>query len=69
MPRLDVRSMEDLKTLWEIGAVTPDVTAQLSEILLLGERTNLTGRKRATTHRDTDYVANLRRITEATNPP
>jgi hypothetical protein len=69
MPRLDVHSMEDLKALWEMGAVTPDVTAQLSEILLLGERTNLTGRRRATTHGGEEYLANLRRITEATAPP
>eukprot|EP00961_Rhodomonas_salina_P087528 1177177-Rhodomonas_salina.4 len=67
MPRLDVHSMDDLKTLWEIGAVTPDVTAQLSEILLLGERTNLTGRKRRTTHKDNEYLANLKNITEASN--
>jgi hypothetical protein len=69
MPRLDVHSMEDLKALWEMGAVTPDVTAQLSEILLLGERTNLTGRRRATTHRGDEYLTNLRRITEARAPP
>jgi hypothetical protein len=69
MPRLDVHSMEDLKTLWEMGAVTPDVTAQLSEILLLGERTNLTGRRRATTHADGEYLSNLRAITAATAPP
>jgi hypothetical protein len=69
MPRLDIHSMDDLKALWEMGAVTPDVTAQLSEILLLGERTNLTGRRRPTTHQGGEYLANLRRITEATAPP
>ena len=69
MPRLDISSMEDLKTLFDIGAITPDVTAQLSEILLLGERTNMTGRKRKTTHSDGEYLQNLRKITEATNPP
>jgi len=69
VPRLDVHSMDDLKILWEIGAVTPDVTAQLSEILLLGERTNLTGRKRKTTHDDGAYLQNLQNITKATAPP
>lgn len=69
MPRLDVHSIQDLKTLWEMGAITPDVTAQLSEILLMGERTNITGRKRTTTHRDHEYLANLRNITEASAAP
>lgn len=69
MPRLDVHSMEDLKALWEMGAITPDVTAQLSEILLLGERTNITGKRRKTTHGEHEYIENLRKITEASAPP
>lgn len=69
MPRLDIHSMADLKILFEIGAITPDITAQLSEILLLGERTNVTGKKRKTTHEGSEYMTNLKKITEATNPP
>lgn len=69
MPRLDIRSIDDLKTLFEMGAITPDVTAQLSEILLFSHKTNLTGRTRETTHNPEEYIANLRHITEATHPP
>lgn len=70
MPRLDIRNIEDLKILFEMGAVTPDITAQLSEVLLYGHKTNLTGRRRLnTTHQPSEYMKNLKDITEATNPP
>ena len=34
MPRLEVESVEDLKVLYEIGALTPDMSVELSKILL-----------------------------------
>jgi hypothetical protein len=34
MPRLEVESVEDLKVLFEIGALTPDMSVELSKILL-----------------------------------
>jgi len=34
MPRLEVESIEDMKTLFEIGAITPDMSLQLSQIML-----------------------------------
>lgn len=70
MPRLDIRNIEDLKILFDMGAVTPDITAQLSEVLLYGHKTNLIGRQRInTTHQPSEYMKNLKDITEATNPP
>eukprot|EP00961_Rhodomonas_salina_P196171 2647858-Rhodomonas_salina.6 len=69
MPRLDIRSIDDVKTLFDIGAITPDVTAQLSEILLFSHKTNITGKKHKTTRNATEYLANLSNITKATNPP
>ena len=50
MPRLEVETIEDLKILFEIGAITPDTSLQLSQILVGEEldnkrrRTELTGR-------------------------
>jgi hypothetical protein len=55
MPRVDVNSLEDVKILYEIGALTPDVVAQLSEILLINDRTGITGKKRKTTHPPSVY--------------
>lgn len=69
MPRLDISSIEDVKTLWEMGAVTPDVMAQLSEILLLSESTNVTGKKRKTTHSNESYKQNLKDVYKAMKPP
>ena len=43
MPRLEVETIQDFKVLFEIGALTPDMSLQLSRILL-GEEP---GRKRA----------------------
>jgi hypothetical protein len=43
MPRLEVETIQDFKVLFEIGALTPDMSLQLSRILL-GEEPN---RKRA----------------------
>jgi hypothetical protein len=34
MPRLEVESVEDMKVLFEIGAITPDMSLQLSQIML-----------------------------------
>ena len=43
MPRLEVETIQDFKVLFEIGALTPDMSLHLSRILL-GEAP--TGRKR-----------------------
>jgi hypothetical protein len=69
MPRLDISSIEDIKTLWEMGAVTPDVVAQLSEILLVSGHSNVTGTFRATTHKPDEYKQNLVEINKAQKPP
>ena len=69
MPRLDISSIEDVKTLWEMGAVTPDVVAQLSEILLVSGHSNLTGKFRDTTHKPEEYKQNLVEINKAQKPP
>lgn len=69
MPRLDIRSIEDIKILWEMGAVTPDVMAQLSEVLLISEKTGSTGKKRETTHAPGAYLTNLKEINKAQQPP
>ena len=34
MPRLEVESVNDLKVLFEIGALTPDMSVELSRVLL-----------------------------------
>ena len=34
MPRLEVETVTDLKVLFEIGALTPDMSVELSKILL-----------------------------------
>ena len=34
MPRLEVESVEDMKILFEIGALTPDMSLQLSHIMI-----------------------------------
>jgi hypothetical protein len=34
MPRLEVESVSDLKVLFEIGALTPDMSVELSRVLL-----------------------------------
>lgn len=69
MPRLDIRSIDDIKILWEMGAVTPDVMAQLSEVLLLNEKTSSTGRRRETAHPPGEYMTNLKAISVAQQPP
>lgn len=69
MPRLDISSIEDVRQLWEMGAVTPDVMAQLSEILLISESTNVTGKARETTHSGKEYSDNLRNVHMAMRPP
>jgi hypothetical protein len=45
MPRLEVETIQDFKTLFEIGALTPDMSLQLSRILL-GEHPAMAGRRR-----------------------
>jgi hypothetical protein len=69
MPRLDISSVEDIKALFEIGAITPDVVAQLSEILLLSDRTNVTGKARKTEHTPEEYKKNFEDIHKAMKPP
>lgn len=69
MPRLDIRSIEDLKVLWEMGAITPDVVAQLSEVLLVSEKAGTVGKKRETAHEPHVYTKNLENINKAMQPP
>lgn len=69
MPRIDIKSVEDIKILWEMGAVTPDVMAQLSEVLLLNEKSGTTGKHRETTHTPSEYIRNLEVINKAQQPP
>jgi hypothetical protein len=69
MPRLDIRSIDDIKILWEMGAVTPDVMAQLSEVLLLNEKSSSTGKRRQTSHAPGEYMSNLKAINTAQKPP
>lgn len=69
MPRLDIRSIDDIKVLWEMGAVTPDIMAQLSEVLLISDTTSSTGKHRKTTHAPGAYLTNLKEINKAQQPP
>lgn len=69
MPRLDISSIDDVKQLWEMGAVTPDIVAQLSEIMLLSHSTNVTGPKRETTHSAEAYKQNFKEMHKAMKPP
>jgi hypothetical protein len=45
MPRLEIETIDDFKTLHEIGALTPDMTIKLSRILL-GEDPGQSRKKR-----------------------
>jgi hypothetical protein len=59
MPRLEISSINDLKVLHEIGALTPDMSMQLSKGLL-GEGTSIMSKKRMpdTTKNDTKTKKN-----------
>jgi hypothetical protein len=68
MPRIDVKNMDDVVKLYEMGAITPDMIAQLSEILLVSDRTGVTGKKMKTTHPPETFVSNLDRINKSEHP-
>lgn len=41
LPRLDVESIQDLKTLFEIGAITPDAAVNISKVLISSHKTGV----------------------------
>ena len=47
MPRLEIETIQDFKVLFEIGALTPDMTVKLSRILLGEEPGSKKSRKAA----------------------
>ena len=46
MPRLEVETIQDLKVLFEIGALTPDMSIKISRVLL-GEEPGGAKRRKA----------------------
>ena len=59
MPRLEVEKIDDLKVLYEIGAITPDVSIQLTE-LLMGDEIVM-GRKRMQLEQEERVASSKRR--------
>jgi hypothetical protein len=61
MPRMEVESVSDLKVLFDIGALTPDMSIELSKILL--------GNAAKPTHRDATDINHFRRGERGSSGP
>ena len=65
MPRLEIETIEDFKVLYEIGALTPDMSVKLSRILL-GEEPS--GSRRGRSNNNNPGQAQQPRPGNASNP-
>jgi hypothetical protein len=59
LPRLEIQSMEDLKTLHEIGVLQPDHAIQLSEVLLGPSPANNNNKRKKLQQQDKKEGLNL----------